>query len=248
MTTADNALAAAVERCAEEPIQIPGGIRPHGFLLVLDEHDLRILQASENVEQWLGLPARELVGCTFADVVSESFDLRARLERLPNDEAFPFHIGDLRLRQGAPCTDTLRLLTHRHDQVLFAEFEPFRQPADLADQGDYYPLVRGFVSSLHKADSLEELLQQCVVQVKRITGFGRVKAYRFDAEGNGEVLAEQADVGYPSYLGLRFPAADIPRQARDLYRVNRIRVIEDANYQASPLVPATTRAPASPWT
>ena len=154
----------------------------------------------------------------------------------------------MRLRQGAPCSDTLRLLAHRHDQVLIAEFEPFRLPADVTDQGDYYPLVRGFVSSLHNADSLEELLQQCVVQVKRITGFGRVLAYRFDADGNGQVLAELADAGYPSYLGLRFPATDIPRQARELYRVNRIRVIEDANYHAAPCCRRTTRALASLWT
>jgi light-regulated signal transduction histidine kinase (bacteriophytochrome) len=52
------------------------------------------------------------------------------------------------------------------------------------------------------------------------------------------VLAEDADPGYPRYLGLCFPASDIPRQARELYRVNRIRVIEDADYQPSPLLPA----------
>ncbi|WDY56316.1 ATP-binding protein [Pseudomonas sp. PSKL.D1] len=236
--TADNALAEAVERCAQEPIQVPGSIQPHGFLLVLDEHDLRILQASENAERWLGVPARELLGCGFADVISGQFDLRSRLEQLPADEAFPFHIGDLRLREEAPFTQPLRLLAHRHDQVLIAEFEPLRQPTDLAGQGDYYPLVRSFVSTLHKAGSIEELLQQTVVQIKRITGFGRVKAYRFDAEGNGEVLAEAADEGYPRYLGLCFPASDIPRQARELYRVNRIRVIEDAHYQASPLLPS----------
>ncbi|MDT9115665.1 histidine kinase, partial [Escherichia coli] len=63
-------------------------------------------------------------------------------------------------------------------------------------------------------------------------------AYRFDAEGNGLVLAEQADAGYPRYLGLCFPATDIPQQARALYCANRIRVIEDANYQPSPLTPA----------
>ncbi|MNM24637.1 Phytochrome-like protein cph1 [compost metagenome] len=238
MTTADNPLAEAVERCAQEPIQVPGSIQPHGFLLVLDESDLRILQASENAARWLGVPAQTLIGCALADLVSDGFDMRARLERLPGDEVFPFHIGDVRLRQGAPCSDALRLLVHRHDQVLIAEFEPFRLPSDMADQGDYYPLVRSFVSSLHQAGSLEALLQQTVEQIKRITGFGRVKAYRFDAEGNGQVLAEVADAGYPRYLGLCFPASDIPRQARELYRLNRIRVIEDANYQPSPLVPA----------
>ncbi|CAM3690643.1 Cyanobacterial phytochrome B [Pseudomonas reidholzensis] len=234
MTTAPNALDQAVERCAQEPIQVPGSIQPQGFLLVLDEHDLRILQASENAERWLGLPAREVVGCTFPDLVSEDFDLRAHLQYLPDDEVFPFHIGDTRMRHGG---DRLRVLVHRHDQVLITEFEPMRPAPGPTGQGDYYPLVRAFVSSVHKAGSLEDLLQQSVVQIKRITGFGRVKAYRFDAEGNGEVLAEVADPGYPSYLGLCFPASDIPRQARELYRVNRIRVIEDAHYVASPLVP-----------
>lgn len=236
--TADNPLAEAAERCAQEPIQVPGSIQPHGFLLVLDETDLRILQASENIERWLGLPARELLGSVVADLLSDGFDIRAYLARLPDDQAFPFHIGDVRLRQGAPCTESLRVMAHRHDQVLIVEFEPVRSPANPAEQGDYYPLVRSFVGKLHLASSVEELLQQSVQQLKRITGFGRVKAYRFDSEGNGQVLAEVADPGYPSYLGLCFPASDIPRQARELYRVNRIRVIEDANYQPSPLVPA----------
>lgn len=236
--TADNALAEALERCAQEPIQVPGSIQPHGFLLVLDEHDLRILQASDNLERWLGVPARELLGSTFADLVSGPFDLRGQLERLPAEEVFPFHIGDVRLRLGSPYAEALRLLVHRHDQVLIAEFEPLRTPAGLQAHGDYYPLVRGFVGSLHTAGSLQELLQQSVEQIKRITGFGRVKAYRFDEEGNGQVLAEVADDGYPRYLGLCFPASDIPRQARELYRVNRIRVIEDANYRPASLVPA----------
>ncbi|WP_367237669.1 ATP-binding protein [Pseudomonas sp. Rh2] len=236
--TLDEALAEALERCAQEPIQVPGSIQPHGFLLVLDEHDLRVLQASDNTERWLGVPARELLGSLFADLMSGSFDLRGHLARLPAQEVFPFHIGDVRLRPGSPYGDVLRLLVHRHDQVLITEFEPLRTPQGLEAHGDYYPLVRGFVGSLHKAGSLQALLQQSVEQIKRITGFGRVKAYRFDGEGNGEVLAEVADDGYPSYLGLCFPASDIPRQARELYRVNRIRVIEDAHYQPANLVPA----------
>ena len=107
--TADNSLADAMERCAQEPIQVPGSIQPHGFLLVLDATDLCVLQASENVEHWLGLPARELIGCRFADLVHEGFDLHAHLTRLPEDEVFPFHIGDVRLHQGAPISALLHL-------------------------------------------------------------------------------------------------------------------------------------------
>ncbi|MBK4987991.1 ATP-binding protein [Pseudomonas sp. S36] len=237
--TTDLTLDQAMERCAQEPIQIPGSIQPHGFLLVLDENDLRVLQASENTQQWLGISAASLVGSPFNDVVTGDFDLRTHLGRLPQDEVFPFHIGDVQLREGAPCRQALHLLAHRHDQVLIVELEAPRLPADLASQGDYYPLVRNFISTVHLAGTLDELLHQTVLQLKRVTGFGRVKAYRFDAEGNGQVLAEVADPDYPTFMGLCFPASDIPAQARELYRVNRIRVIEDANYQPSPLVPGT---------
>ncbi|PAV66193.1 hypothetical protein WR25_27214 [Diploscapter pachys] len=219
VTTDHNPLDQAIERCAQEPIQIPGSIQPQGFLLTVDDSTLRVLQASENVDRWFGLPASEILGQSFAELVSADFDLRGQLDYLPEADVFPFHIGDVRLRQGAPDQPPLRVLAHRHDQVLILEFEP-SQKADGVYKGDYYPLVRAFVSSLHQATSIEELLLHSVRQIKRITGFGRVKAYRFDSEGNGTVLAESVDPGYPSYLGLSFPASDIPRQARELYRIN----------------------------
>ncbi len=63
-----------------------------------------------------------------------------------------------------------------------------------------------------------------------LTGFNRVMLYSFDAEGTGTVLAEASDGELPSYLDLRFPASDIPAQARELYRLNRLRLIPTANY------------------
>src|SRR5579885_1469341 len=60
--------------------------------------------------------------------------------------------------------------------------------------------------------------------------------YQFDKEGHGTVLAEDRNDRLPSYLGLRFPASDIPRQARELYIQNRVRIIPDVDYVPSPLV------------
>lgn len=236
MPTANPALDQAIELCSQEPIQIPGSIQPHGFLLVLDESSLTILQASENAQSWLGVPAQELLGGDFSHWVDQDFDLRDHLGYLPDAEIFPFHIGNVQLRHGPQAGQLMTLLVHRHDQVLIAECEPAQREADKG-RNDFYPLVRAFVSGIQQLNSIEELLQRSVQQVKQVTGFGRVKAYRFDSEGNGLVLAEEADAGYPSYLGLCFPASDIPRQARELYRINRIRLIQNANYQPSPLVP-----------
>ena len=56
-TTEAQDLLEAIDRCADEPIHIPGSIQPHGFLLVVSEPDLRIQQASENVRDWLDVEA-----------------------------------------------------------------------------------------------------------------------------------------------------------------------------------------------
>ncbi|WP_413048388.1 ATP-binding protein [Pseudomonas phoenicis] len=232
LTTAQNAFDEAVERCAQEPIQVPGSIQPQGFMLVLDERDLRIVQASENVRQWLGISAQDVLERPFA-ALFDGFDLHAHLPQVPEDDVFPFHLADVRLNADAIWQEPLRLLVHRHDHVLIAEFEP----CGSTPRADYHPLVRGFVGSLNQAADLEALLDQSVQQIKRLTGFGRVKAYRFDAEGNGLVIAEAVDPGYPRYLGLCFPGSDIPRQARELYRINRIRLIQDATYEPSALLP-----------
>ncbi|WP_110948576.1 ATP-binding protein [Pseudomonas bohemica] len=235
MTPSEDPLQSAIDNCAREPIQIPGSIQPQGFLLVIDEATMTIGQVSANVFSWLGLPPEALIGAALLCVVDDCQRLLDRLAVLPEDDPNPFHVGDVRFLEGTRAGMPMAMMVHRHDQVLIAEFEP---ASDMSSAyGNVYPLMRTFISQMEETETIEALSQRSVSEVKRITGFGRVKAYRFDAEGNGLVNAEVADEGYPSYLGLSFPASDIPAQARALYLANRIRVIEDADYQPSPLVP-----------
>lgn len=236
LSNTDTVLADAGANCAKEAIHIPGSIQPHGFMLVFEESSGLVLQASENVLAWLGLPAEELLGLTLDQVLDNAALVQTRLAQLSADVHNPFHIGDVRFLRGTRQERPVAMMVHRYDQVLIAEFEP--ESDVVAAYGNFYPLVRSFIGRLQEAEGIEALCLRAVEEVKRITGFGRVMAYRFDAEGNGLVLAEQADAGYPRYLGLCFPATDIPQQARALYCANRIRVIEDANYQPSPLTPA----------
>jgi light-regulated signal transduction histidine kinase (bacteriophytochrome) len=84
--------------------------------------------------------------------------------------------------------------------------------------------------------ALEALQQAIVDRIFDITGYQRVMYYRFREDGDGEVLAErrQADI-YGSYLGLRFPASDVPQIARTLYVQNPWRQIADTSSPAVPL-------------
>ena len=75
-------------------------------------------------------------------------------------------------------------------------------------------------------------------EVRAITGFDRVMVYRFDADWNGEVVAEAKREDLGSFLGQHYPASDIPAQARKLYTLNWLRFIGDVSYRPSTITPA----------
>jgi light-regulated signal transduction histidine kinase (bacteriophytochrome) len=68
-------------------------------------------------------------------------------------------------------------------------------------------------------------------------GFDRVMVYQFRDDGSGEVIAEARDAGIDSFMGLRYPATDIPRQARELYKKNLFRIISEVQSEPVPIEP-----------
>lgn len=91
---------------------------------------------------------------------------------------------------------------------------------------------------LSQADDTETLLEITAGLIKELVGFHRVLVYQFDNNWNGQVVAELVDpqVTVDLYKGLHFPASDIPAQARELYRVNRVRLLYDRDHSTSRLV------------
>jgi light-regulated signal transduction histidine kinase (bacteriophytochrome) len=218
-----------IATCDSEPIRTPGSIQPHGFLLALSEQ-LQVLQASENLAQFTGVAAQQALGLRLAEIIGA-----APADRLET----ALRSGQLRERPAAIGTVTLKgrlldALAHAYDGLLILEFEP---ALDVIEAHRLYPLVSDFLSKISDADSIVALGQMAADEIRALTGFGRVMVYNFDEDGHGNVLAESRDPDYPSYLGQRFPASDIPRQARELYLSNRVRLIQDANYTPARLVP-----------
>ncbi|RMP65115.1 hypothetical protein ALQ18_00671 [Pseudomonas marginalis pv. marginalis] len=235
-TDTAQALLAAIDNCAREPIRTPGSIQPQGFLLVIEEATMSIIQASANVAEWVGIEVAELLGTPFDELVSHGSAFVDQLSELDEDQLQAFHVGDARILKGDKQGMLVAMMLHRIDGVLIAEFEPASDVA--VGHGRLYPLIRAFISQMREDEGIDELCLRAVGFIKRITGYGRVNAYRFDAAGNGVVNAELADEGFDRYYGLCFPASDIPQQARDLYCANRIRIIADVDYTPSPIVPA----------
>jgi len=91
---------------------------------------------------------------------------------------------------------------------------------------------------LAAAPSLEKFLKVLVGVVKELTGFHRVMIYQFDHAFNGRVVTELVDPRATKdlYKGLNFPASDIPKQARELYKVNKVRMLYDRDQETARLV------------
>lgn len=219
-------------QCDKEPIHIPGSIQPHGVLLVLSEPELTVLQVSANTGDLLGVEARSLPG--------------SRLEHLLDATSLQ-HLRES-LRSGRPADDTPLALVvgarafdgilHRHQCVVLLELEPVRHPESAeATLPPLHRRLRGALARLQSATRLTDLCQTAASEVRRLTGFERTVVYCFDEDGHGEVVAEEKAEGLDAYLGLHYPASDIPLQARELYLRNWLRLIPDRDYTPAPLLP-----------
>jgi light-regulated signal transduction histidine kinase (bacteriophytochrome) len=220
-------------QCAREPIHIPGRIQSHGVLLALEEPSLQLRQVSANAEQFFGRPADQLVGASLADFL-EREQLNTLCEHLQRADLADLNPLSLTLR-GAASDQPYDAIIHRSGGLLILELEP---AAGTPTFHGFYHLVRGAVSRLHGAASIEELCRIAAEEVRRITGLDRVMVYAFDPEWNGTVIAEDRPEEMESWLGLHYPASDIPEQARRLYTVNWLRLIADVDSQPAALIPA----------
>jgi light-regulated signal transduction histidine kinase (bacteriophytochrome) len=204
--------------CESEQLHLSGAILAHGCLLVVDAGGL-ISHVSANIDAWLGgapddwidqpLPeALALPVQNLAAVAGSRLVVTSVMPALPGRlmEAF-----DLVASRNAEGGVTLELLEH---------------VAEALPSGPVFSLAQ----TLADQTAVSAAQHALVEKIAEITGFQRVMLYMFRDDGDGEVIAE-ARTGevYGSYLGLRFPASDIPQIARTLYKQNPWRLIPDAS-------------------
>jgi light-regulated signal transduction histidine kinase (bacteriophytochrome) len=216
------------QNCADEPIRIPGSIQRHGFLLLLDDRDEHVIGASRNTEDFLEVPLGLILGTPLETILErEILGVLSTLTHSTDEKGLLTYLGSFQMRGRF-----FSVVTHRVNGERILEFELTDRliSPEMTNQ-----VFTNFVSKLNNLRSETELCQAITEQIRDLTGFNRVLLYRFDEAGHGTVLCEQNDGTLPSYLDLRFPASDIPQQARDLYVLNTVRIIPDASYVPSPL-------------
>lgn len=216
--------------CDREPIHIPGAIQPVGFLVVVST-DWFVLRTSANIGVFLGFEPASMIGNLLADFVPQNLihDLRNRVAYLSGANGIERLFGCRFKENGSPFD----IAIHISGGQIVIEAEPGTEHG-----GDATGAVRAMMARLDGQQDMKGFYREGARQVRGLLGYDRVMVYRFAPDGAGEVVAESCKSGIGSFLGLHYPASDIPRQARELYRRNLLRVIRDVDAQPVPMTPA----------
>ena len=213
--------------CDLEPIHQIGAIQPVGFLIATSS-DWLISNLSANATDFLGGSIETVLGAPLRDVfVREAVHaIRNCLTTLRGPDAVE-RIFAIRLQDGGDLFD---LAVHISASTIIIEAEPSQAPGEL----NAAAMVRSMMSRMQ---GQTDLPREAVRLIQSLTGFDRVMIYRFHADDSGEVIAERARAGLTPFLGLRYPAEDIPRQARALLVRNPVRLLADVDGVPSLIIP-----------
>lgn len=217
--------------CDREPIHLLGAVQPFGFLIAVASADWTVERVSSNVYDWIDVERGALFGLPLDRFFTHDaiHTIRGHLQTavFTSTAARVFSVPIL---AGGPHFD---LAVHVVGDLVVIECEPCVEEQSVNSSA----LVRAMVARLQQTQDLRAFYRVAAREMRGLTGFDRVMIYRFDHDGSGEVIAEAARAGLESYLGLHYPASDIPRQARILYERNWLRIIPDIGARPAPVEP-----------
>jgi light-regulated signal transduction histidine kinase (bacteriophytochrome)/CheY-like chemotaxis protein len=216
--------------CDREPITRLERIQSFGFLLAMSK-DWIVVRASANLGMLLGIDAAAAIGRKLDDLVDRQalHDIRNRMGLLISAQGVERVYG----------TDLVPgkrfdIAVHYAGSMIVLEGEP----TILDERMEAASLVRAMMARLSMRENLEAFHRDAARQIRVLTGFDRVMIYRFAESGAGEVIAEVLTAGMEPFLGMHYPASDIPAQARALYLRNPFRIVADASASTVALLPA----------
>lgn len=210
--------------CDKEPIHLLGKLQSLGHLLAISSETLEVKYISEDLNLVFNLPPAELYKLRIADRFDKVFlkALKRFIGGKRNNTSYhqPVQIGNL------------------YYKVIFASSNGYTiiELETIADlEAHYLEVHKGnsfleeAISFINNATTEKQLVNNAAVLFREFTDFDRVMIYKFDENGDGEVIAEDKTFGLDSFLGLKYPASDIPQQARKLYLCNKVRAINNVH-------------------
>ncbi|KAK6790169.1 hypothetical protein RDI58_013969 [Solanum bulbocastanum] len=219
-------------------MQRGGHIQPFGCTIAVDELSFCVIAYSENA-------------CEMLDIMPQSVPSLEKTEilKIGTDVRTLFSSSSSGLLEGAFGAREITLLNpiwvhsknsgkpfyailHRIDVGIVIDLEPARteDPAlSIAGAVQSQKLAVRAISLLQSlpGGDIDLLCDTVVKSVRELTGYDRVMVYKFHDDEHGEVVAESRRSDLEPYIGLHYPATDIPQASRFLFKQNRVRMIVD---------------------
>ncbi|KAJ8545359.1 hypothetical protein K7X08_017942 [Anisodus acutangulus] len=217
-------------------IQRGGLVQPFGCMVAIQEPTFKIIGYSENCFDMLGFKIVEpaklkgLIGGDARTLFTPSSG--ASLTKAMASREISL-LNPIWVHSRSTHKPFYAIL-HRIDVGIVIDLEP-------ANSSDPALLLAGAVQSqklavrsISRLQSLPGgdigvLCDTAVEDVQKLTGYDRVMVYKFHDDNHGEVVSEIRRSDLEPYLGLHYPATDIPQAARFLFKQNRVRMICDCN-------------------
>ncbi|KAI8027558.1 Phytochrome A1 [Camellia lanceoleosa] len=213
-------------------------IQPFGCLLALDEKTFKVIAYSENAPEMLTMVSHAVPSVGDHPALGIGTDVRTIFTN-PSAAALQKALGFGEVSLLNPilvhCKTSGKpfyAIVHRVTGSLIIDFEPvkpYEVPMTAAGALQSYKLAAKAITRLQSlpSGSMERLCDTMVQEVFELTGYDRVMAYKFHDDDHGEVVSEKTKLGLEPYLGLHYPATDIPQASRFLFMKNKVRMICD---------------------
>ncbi|QDU80036.1 Bacteriophytochrome [Polystyrenella longa] len=215
---------AALDNCEREPVHIPGSIQPFAALIAFDTENFLVFHFTPNAITFTNViaPEQSILNREISDLFSNRELIHAVRGALglPTIQSHRERLGIFQLNDRP-----VDAAVHISGSQIVLELED--APGSIERSGTSISRVRTMLGALTRDQGYEPLLETAVKVLRHLTGFDRVMGYRFLNDGSGEVSAEEVAPGLKPFLGLRYPAHDIPPQVRRIALSSPVRVIHD---------------------
>ncbi len=221
--------------CGKLPLHQTNLIQPHGLLILVSKEDYKVVQVSENIASFLSIEVADFIEKPFEDFLEDESYMRFKKKTSrPFNGKLPVALSFKKAKQQKQSL----AVVHEQEKCLLVEIE--LDEYVIPNQSSFatvFQEMKQLTNAINAASGLEEVCGIAAKGIKEFSGFDKVMMYTFDEEWNGSVIAEEMEEGMASYLGLKFPASDIPKPARDMYLKNPYRLIPNRNYTPVRLYP-----------
>ncbi|KAL1326256.1 hypothetical protein AAHE18_13G215300 [Arachis hypogaea] len=219
-------------------IQRGGLIQPFGCMLAVEEPTFNIIGYSQNSFLLLGVEIQsdteELMGGLLGVDATTLFTPASGASLAKAVASREISLLNPVWVYARATQKPFYAILHRIDVGVVIDLEPARSSDPALSFAGAVQSQKLAVRAISRLQSLPGgdiglLCDSVVGEVQKLTGYDRVMVYKFHEDDHGEVISEIRRLDLESYLGLHYPATDIPQASRFLFKQNRVRMICDCN-------------------